>query len=457
MLDIKRIRQNPDEIEAAIRKRGAISNVGAILESDARRRQLATDIDILRSRQNTYSEKIPTLKGKDKEIALGELKELKAKIAALESDLKTVEEHLEFLIYALPNIPLDDVPIGKDERDNVVLREIGEKPKFDFRPKDYLTLAQNAGLIDVERAGKVSGSRFGYLMGDACLLEAALLQFGLKTLTDRGVIESIARNADLDVLYTPFIPVFPPVLIRPEMLGKMGYLTKNPKPKIQNPKMDEWVNEEVYFLRDDDLVLVGTSEQSIGPMHADEILPAERLPLRYLGFSSCFRREAGSYGKDTKGILRVHQFDKLEMFSYVRSEDSVKEHRFLLACEEYLMKQLGIPYRVVALSTGDLSAPSAATFDIESWMPGQNQGRGEYRETHSTSNTTDFQARRLNIRYRTQGIGNKWQLEFVHMLNGTAFAMGRMIIAIIENYQTREGKVIIPEALRHFMNKEIIG
>jgi seryl-tRNA synthetase len=507
MIDIKRIREDPKGIERAVRKKGATISIEKILELDEKRRRLISEADIARAEQNAASAKIPQLKGVAKEDAIAKLKEIKLKIAALESKIRSVEEELELLLYKVPNPPLEGVPEGKDEHDNVVLREVGSRPLFDFQPKDYLTLAQALDIIDVERAGKVSGSRFGYLKGDGALLEFALLQFGVSTLTNEKVLQEIIANNNLNLPPRPFIPIIPPVLIRPEMLGRMGYLNKNSKgknlPQIsersearfariptvrdgtsqsnsdatvrrlrdprnrtrsfvadgfgKNSKLSEWEGEEVYFLRDDDLVLVGTSEQSIGPMHANEIFNESDLPLRYLGFSSCFRREAGSYGKDTKGILRVHQFDKLEMFSFCRPEDSEKEHKFLLACEEYLMAQLKIPYRVINICTGDLGAPAAAKYDIEAWLPGQNEGRGEYRETHSTSNTTDFQARRLNIRCRLAFKGQMSDIRYVHMLNGTALAMGRMIIAIIENYQTKEGKVIIPEVLRQFMNKEVMG
>ena len=312
-------------------------------------------------------------------------------------------------------MPDDDVPEGKDESEKVVLREEGGRPKFKFQPKDYLEIAQNLDLIDVERAGKVSGTRFGYLKREAALLEFALVRLAFEALAKEG-----------------FIPVVPPVLIKTESMRGMGYIDT------------EADKEERYSLEKDNLYLVGTSEQSIGPMHKDEILEEKELPKRYAAFSTCFRREAGSYGKDTKGILRVHQFDKVEMFSFCKPEDSKKEHQFLLSMEEKLMRLLKLPYRVVRLCAGDLSRPSAATFDIEAWMPGQD----EYRETHSTSDTTDFQARRLNIRYKNPKTGKN---EFVHTLNGTAFAVGRMIIAILENCQQADGSVKIPEVLQKHM------
>lgn len=438
MLDIQRIREDPKGIARGFESRGAKVDLAPILELDGARRRLVASIDQLRATQNNENDRVPALKGAERTQALARLKTLKDGIAAKESELKRIEGDLALLLLGLPNLPLEGVPVGKGAPANVVLREVGEKPNFSFRAKDYLALAEALDIIDVERAGKVSGSRFGYLKGDAARLEFALIQFAMKSLTDEAVLAEIASNAGLAVPATPFIPVVPPVLIRPEMLGGMGYLKKI---------RAGWENEEVYFMRDDDLVLVGTSEQSVGPMHADEIFPENALPRRYLGFSSCFRREAGSYGKDTKGILRVHQFDKVEMFSFARAEDSPAEHRFLLACEEYLMRKLKIPYRVLELATGDLGTASAATFDIESWLPGQNGGKGEYRETHSTSNTTDFQARRLGIKYRKQDRS----LEFAHMLNGTAFAIGRMVIALLENYQTTDGAFTVPEALKPYV------
>lgn len=443
MIDIKRIRENPDSMERAISAKGAKIALRAILDMDEARKRLVAALGDLRSRQNKESGEIQTLESNERNVAIERLRALKDEIAAKESDLKRIEDDLELALFQLPNPPLQNVPVGKNETDNVVDREAGEKPKFDFAPKDYLALAENLGVIDIERAGKVSGSRFGYLKADAALLEFALMLFGAKVLTDESVIAEIIAENKLSVPTTPFVPVVPPVLIRQELLGKMGYLKKTAA---------GWENEEVYFLRDDDLVLVGTSEQSIGPMHADEIFTEQDLPRRYVGFSSCFRREAGSYGKDTKGILRVHQFDKLEMFSYVRPDDSAAEHRFMLACEEYFMQKLKIPYRIINICTGDLGAPAAAKYDVEAWLPGQNSGKGEYRETHSTSNTTDFQARRLNIRYRDA----KGKLTFPHMLNATALAVGRMIIAIFENYQTKDGKIRIPDALQPYIGKEII-
>jgi len=316
----------------------------------------------------------------------------------------------------LPNLPLQNVPVGANETDNVVMKEVGKRPVFNFSPKNYIQISENLDIIDVKRAAKTSGSRFGFLKKEGALLEIGLIQFAIELLFKKG-----------------FEIIIPPTLIKPELMWAMGYVERG--------------KEEIYYLEKDNLYLIGTAEQIIGPMFAGEIFNENELPKRIAAFSSCYRREAGSYGKDTKGILRVHQFDKVEMFIFSKPEDSIKEHQFLLSIEEEIMQNLGIPYRVINICTGDLGDQAAAKYDIEAWLPGQNEGKGEYRETHSASNCTDFQARRLNTKYKTKN-----GLEFVHTLNGTAIAIGRTIIAIIENYQTKEGFVKIPKVLWKYTN-----
>ena len=406
MLDIKFIRENPKEVKKKAQSKGANINVDLILKLDEERRRLIQGVESLKAEKNKLGVK-DRKKGK----------EIKEQIKKLEPKLEKTEKEFEELMLQVPNLPLDDVPIGKTEKDNLVMKNVGIRTKFSWKAKNYMELAEALDIIDVQRAAKVSGTRFGYLKGGVVMLEFALIQLAFDVLLKQG-----------------FIPIVPPVMIKAEMAKGMGYLEQLGK-------------EEAYYLPEDDLYLVGTSEQSLGTMHANEVFNEKDLPRRYAGFSTCFRREAGSYGKDVKGILRVHQFDKIEMFSFCKPEDSVKEHKLLLSLEEKLMKLLKIPYRVVQVCSGDLSMPSVATYDIESWMPGQNQ----YRETHSTSNCTDFQARRLNIRYRSKN-----GIEFVHMLNGTAFAIGRTLIAIIENYQQKDGSVKVPIALQKYIKiKEI--
>ena len=414
MLDISFIRQNPEKVKKAVESRNVDPKlVDDFLVIDEQWRNCKKEIDEKRAQQNKF----------EKEKNIEEARKIKEEIKKLEEILEKIEKERQIILYQFPNIPQEDVKIGKDEKENEVLREIGEKSKFDFQPKDYLNIAEKLDLIDTERAAKVSGTRFGYIKGDLARLEFAIVNY----------VFSFLRNYD-------FRAVVPPVIIKTEMMKGMGYFDT------------EKDKEERYILEKDDMVLVGTAEQSIGPMHAGEIFEEEELPKRYVAFSSCFRREAGSYGKDTKGILRVHQFDKIEMFDFCQPEKSQEEHRLLLNLVETMMQEIKIPYRVVRLCTGDLAKPSAITYDIESWLPGQNNGTGEYRETHSISNVTDFQARRLNIKYKPKVKGlNLKTNEYVHMLNGTAFAIGRILIAIIENYQTKNGTIKIPEVLQKYI------
>ena len=418
MLDIKFIRENPDKVKTGIEHKGADSSlVAQVLDLDKKRRELIQQIDSLRAKKNIAEEKLLKEKEESKKEILEVLKQAKNVLEKKETELKEIEKEYQRSMSLIPNLPLEDVPFGKDEKDNVVLREMGKKPHWNFTPKDYLTLGESLDIIDTKRAAKTSGSRFGFLKREAAQLEIALIHFAFDKLTKKG-----------------FIPVIPPVMIKAQPMWAMGYLDRG--------------RDEVYYLPKDDLYLIGTAEQIIGPMHMNEILKEEELPLRYTGFSSCFRREAGSYGKDTKGILRVHQFDKIEMFIFSKPEDAQKEHEFLLSIEEELMQSLGIPYRVINICSGDLGDPAAKKYDIEAWLPGQNNGQGEYRETHSTSNCTDYQARRLNVKYLNPQTSKN---EFVYTLNGTALAIGRAIIAILENYQTKEGFIRIPKLLIPYM------
>ena len=419
MLDLKILEKEPERIKKAVQNRGLEVDVDKIIALNQKRKALLQRIGKLREKRNKISKEIP----KNPQLKSEALK-IKEELKEKEKEFKEINQEFETLFFSLPNLPFDDVPVGKDDTENVVIKEWGEIPQFSFKPKDYLEIGEKLDIIDIQRASRVSGTRFGYLKNEAVLLEIAIIQFAFDNLTKKG-----------------FVPVVPPVMIKPEMMWKMGYLKKG--------KNDSFVGEEIYFLRDDDLVLVGTSEQSIGPMHTDQIFQERDLPKRYVAFSTCFRREAGSYGKDTKGILRVHQFDKIEMFSFTTPLRSKDEHLFFLEIEEELMQKLNLPYRVVRICTGDLSDTSASSFDIETYLPGQ----GKYRETHSTSNCTDYQARRLNIRYRKKD--NK--LEFVHTINGTVFAIGRILIAIIENYQQKDGTVLVPEVLRKYINFKKIG
>ncbi len=408
MLDIKFIRENPEKVKESCKNKQVKVDIDKLLKLDTQKKEQLKELEDLRAEQNKISKQ-----SIDKE-QIEKAKKIKERIKKIEPDLKEIETTFNDLMFQIPNLSQEDVPVGKDETENVVVKEVGKVPKFDFKPKDHLELGENLDLIDVKRAAKISGTRFSYLKNEAVLLEFALINLIFDTLTKEG-----------------FTPVIPPVMIKPEMAMGMGY-------------PEQFDGEEAYYIEKDKLYLVGTAEQSVGTMHAGEILKEKDLPKRYSGFSTCFRREAGAYGKDTRGILRVHQFDKVEMFSFCKPEDSKKEHQFFLKMEEKLMGFLEIPYRVVQMCTGDLGFPTAAKYDIETWLPSENR----YRETHSTSNCTDFQARRLNIRYRKE---KDTKLDFIHTINGTAFAIGRIIIAILENYQQKDGSIKVPKALQKYL------
>ena len=420
MLDIKFIRQNPNKVKEGCKNKRVEVDIDRLLEVDKKRRETLQALEDIRSQKNKANKEIQEAKNKkEKDKIILKMRELDKNSDRLTKTLKELEGEFNNLMLQIPNLPLADVPIGGDERDNVVLREWGEKPKFDFKPKNYLAISENLDLIDVKRAAKISGTRFGILKKEAALLEFSLINFTFETLINDG-----------------FIPVIPPIMLKPEMLEKSGHLSEKDKP-------------ERYFIEKDNVYLAGTAEQPIAAMHADEIFEEKDLPRRYLGFSTCFRREAGASGKDTKGIFRVHQFDKIEMFSICHPEKSSREHQFLLSCQEKLMQSLKIPYRVIQICTGDLGFPAAAAYDVEAWLPSENR----YRETHTTFNDTDFQTRRLNIRYRDS---KTKKLAIPHALNGTAFAIGRILIAIIENYQQKDGKIFVPEALQKYLNFKII-
>jgi len=337
------------------------------------------------------------------------MREVSARIKQLEGELEGVEEDRDRLAATIPNPPDPEAPDGDTDEDAVVLREVGERPSFDFEPRDHLDLGRDLGLIDTEKAAAASGSRFAYLIGDLVLVELALIRYAIDILAEEG-----------------FTPVVPPVLVREEALYGSGFFPGE--------------REMIYEVERDELFLVGTSEVTLAALHADEIIEPDALPLRYAGISTCFRREAGAAGKDTRGIFRVHQFDKVEMFAFVEPAMARSEHERLLAIEERILGGLEIPYRVVDIPVGDLGAPAARKFDCEAWIPSQ----GRYRELTSTSNTTDYQARRMNCRFRpAEGA----QPEAVYTLNGTATAIGRTLIAIIENRQDEDGSISIPQAL----------
>ena len=416
MLDIKLVRSNPDVVRAALERRGSTQSLDEFLAVEAERRRLTTDVETMRAERKSASDEIAKVKkaGGDAGEAIAAMRTLGDTIKEREQELDAAEARLREMLLDIPNLVMDDVPEGGED-DSVVLRHVGEPPAFDFAPKDHLDLGIALDLIDMERAAKASGSRFAYLKGDLVLLQFALVRFGLEIVAEKG-----------------FRPVVPPVLVREEAMYGTGFFPTD--------------RAQVYQTTDGDC-LVGTSEVPLAAMHMEEFLEAERLPLRYAGYSTCFRREAGAAGKDTRGILRVHQFDKVEMFSFCLPEQAEFEHELILSAEEDILQLLGIPYRVVNIAAGDLGAPAAKKYDCEAWLPGQ----GRYRELTSCSNCTDYQARRLNCRYRTEK-GPR----FVYTLNGTGIAVGRTLIAIMENYQRADGTIGVPAALQPLMGKDVL-
>jgi seryl-tRNA synthetase len=423
MLDLKAIRSEPERFKAALARRGAAERVDELLALDARRRELLPAVESAQAERKTLSKQIGERKGAgedaEAEKLMATVAELKEKIESGKAELEEVEAKLGELARSLPNVPDPDAPEGMTEEDAVVVREVGEPPDFGFEPRDHLEFGAELGLIDMEAGAKLSGSRFAYLKGDLVLLELALVRFAIVTARGEG-----------------HEPVVPPVLVREEALEGTGFLPGD--------------RDQIYEIPKDGLFLTGTSEVALAGLHADEILAADSLPLRYCAFSTCFRREAGAAGRDTRGIFRVHQFDKVEMFSFVEPDASGAEHERLLAIEERILGELEIPYRVVNVAVGDLGDPAAKKYDCEAWIPSQ----GRFRELTSCSNTTDYQARRLGARYRpAEGEAPRP----VHTLNGTACAVGRTIIALIENRQESDGSFTLPKTLHPYGAPERIG
>ncbi len=409
MLDIKFIRENIDLVKKGVAaKQYDPSLVEAVLKLDLKKRGLIKEIEEIRAQRNTAA--------KEKDIAKG--KEIKEKLQKLEPDLKEAEKELLEALQKIPNVPSIKAPVGKNDKDNVEIKKWGTPTKFDFEPKDHLELGKNLGILDFETGAKVTGSQFYFLYGDGARLELALTMYVFDKLSKEG-----------------FLPVITPDLAKSRYYLGTGYM----------PKGDE---AQTYTIEGEDLGLIATAEVTLAGSHADEVIPEDKLPLKYIGYSHCFRKEAGAYGKYSKGMYRVHEFSKAEMFIYCKPEDSEKLHEYLLKMEEEIYQELEIPYRVVEMCTGDLGAMAARKFDVEAWMP----GRGDYGEITSTSNCTDYQARNLNIKYKKKN----GEIEYLHMLNGTAIVMSRVPIAILENFQAKDGSVLIPKVLQKWMGKEKI-
>ncbi len=425
MLDIRFIRENADAVQRASEQKGYRVSISDLLELDDSRRDLQKRVDELRQRRNEVASRMKG--GKPEQDLVDRGKAIKAELGQLESQLDRVNGRYMALLKQVPNMPHADVPVGLSEDENVEVKVVGNIPKFDFAPKNHYEIAEAKGWLDKERAAKVAGARFAYIMGDLVLLQQAIIQFVITSLTNPAVIKEIAKKAGLDVDTKPFIPVLPPLMIRTEPYDQMDRLQPS---------------DDRYKIEGEELWLQGSAEHVLGSMHAGEIFDAKQLPLRYLGFATSFRKEAGTYGKDMEGLIRMHQFDKLEMESFTEAKDSYSEHLLFIAIQEWLLTQLKLPYHVLMKCTADIGKPNARGVDMEVWLPGQ----GKYRETHTADYMTDYQARRLQTRVR-----NADGVSLVHTNDATAFALGRCMVAIIENYQTAEGNVVVPEVLRPYL------
>jgi seryl-tRNA synthetase len=410
MIDLRLLREDPDAVTEAYARRGGVQGLDQVIELDKRHRDLLGRVEKLRAEHNAASKAIGMASPEERPAAISGAKELADQIKALEPELEAAVAELDKAASYLPNLPHESVPEGLSEDENVVEREHGERPEFDFEPLDHVTLGERLGIFDSDRAAKTSGSRFVYLTGQGVVLELALVRFVVDFLIERG-----------------FAPVVPPVLVREHAMYGTGFLPAD--------------EHEYYKVERDDLYLVGTSEVALAARHSDEIFDETKLPVRYAGFSPCFRREAGTYGKDTKGLIRVHQFDKVEQFSFAHPDDSWDEYATIRTNQEKILQALEIPYHVLVSCGGDLGAAAAKKVDNEAWLPGAQR----YLELTSASNTTDYQARRLGIRFRGDG-----GTQLVHTLNGTACAVGRTIVALLENHQRADGSVAIPAALRPY-------
>jgi seryl-tRNA synthetase len=418
VIDPQILRDNPDLVRASLRSRGGAENlVDAALLADATRREAITEFENLRAEQNSQGKEVAKASGADKEALLAAVKDLATRVKAASAQAAVAEEAAVAALSALPNLVAEGVPAGGEEN-FVTLSTVGKKPTFDFQPKDHQELGEKLGIIDIERGVKVSGSRFYFLKGAGALLEMGLMQLGMNVAVAHG-----------------FVPLIPPTLVKPDIMRGTGFLGEHAA--------------EVYHLGEDDLYLTGTSEVALAGYHAEEIVDLGAGPLRYVGLSTCYRREAGSYGKDTAGIIRVHQFQKLEMFTYIHPADAEAEHQKLLALQEQMLQSLGLTYRVIDVAAGDLGTSAARKYDVEAWVPSQQA----YRELTSTSNCTTFQARRLNVRYRPEPDG---PTETVATLNGT-LATTRWLVAILETHQQADGSVVVPEVLRPFVGTDVLS
>lgn len=430
MIDIQFVRDNPEEVKTKTLQKGYEVDIDHLLELDSRRRELLGQVEALRQRRNENADKMKSAAGggKPDQSLIDEGKQIKVELAEREEFLTQTESQWLELLKLVPNMPLQDVPVGASEDENQVVYEKGDKSQFEFEPKNHAEIAEARGWLDKERAAKVTGSRFAYVKGDLVKLQFALINWITDLLTDSEKLREIAEAYEIKgVSDRPFTPILPPLMLKTTVYDGMDRL---------EPRDDR------YKIEGEELWLQGSAEHVLGSMHAEEIFNSDYLPVRYLGFATSFRKEAGTYGKDMEGLIRMHQFDKLEMESFTTAEAGLNEHLFLIAVQEYILSSLGLPYRKVMKCTYDIGKPNARGVDMDTWLPGQ----GKFRETHTADYMTDYQSRRLKIRVR-----NGERLELVHTNDATALALGRGMVAIIENYQTGDGKVRVPEVLRSYL------
>jgi len=431
MLDIQFIRDNSQLVKEKSRQKGYDIDIEQLLGFDKKRRELQNQIDILRQERNKIADSMKGAKPTTEIIEKG--RQVKEQLADLEHKFTAIDQEYSELLKTVPNMPLDSVPIGDSENQNKVIKTVGEKPNFDFTPKNHAQIAEAKGWIDKERATKIAGARFVYTKGDLVRLEFALWQYAMEVLSDETILKQIIKEIDLQVSSKPFVPVLPPAVAKKTVFEATGRLNRE---------------EQTYKLEDEDLWVNASAEHTISPMYMNEILTEGELPIRYVGYTTAFRKEAGTYGKDTEGIFRLHQFNKLEMESFTTAEDSLHEHLFMVAIQEYLMQQLDLPYHALEKCTADIGRPNAKGVDIEAWLPSQQA----YRETHTADYITDYQARAMKTRVRK----SDGSVELVHTNDATAFSQ-RPLIAIIENFQTKDGDVKVPKVLTKYLGgRELI-
>ena len=430
MLDIQFIRDNPDKVTEKSKQKGYEVDVNQLLKVDNDRREVLQKTESLRAKRNENAKRMKDGKPNSELVEQG--KAIKTELTQLEKKYGELDEQFNKLLSAVPNMPLDYVPVGATEDENVVVKTVGEPRHFDFKPLHDYQLGELHDLIDKERAAKIAGSRFAYLKGDLVRLQFAIIQFVIQNLTDERIIRKLVEENNLSISAKPFTPVLPPAVLHTEPYRASARLN---------------AEEVTYKIEQDDLWLNASAEHTLCTMYWNEILPEEMFPIRYIGYATSFRREAGTYGKDEEGIFRMHQFDKLEMESFITPENGAEEHKLQVAIQEYLMQQVGLPYQLLQKCTADIGKPNAAGMDINCWFPGQ----GKYRETHTADYMTDYQARDLKIRIRRT---KNNLVELVHTADATAFAMSRILKAILENFQTADGRIAVPEVLRPYMGMQ---